>query len=208
MRGISRIAVSLIASWGFLVACSQDPAAVTEPEFTEAEVPRELGVDSVVVGKVLYSCSSWKGLEPPAGRIIIDLIFGRAGPKAPPDRPLEEQLNAVKEFGGRILHVFNFPAVRADIQSSAIPVLYRTTSLNHARSVPYSDRFDWPVMVGYREPPTQEDLGRFTELGGRLTHVFSFPMIAGDLPDSSFPELRADPTVVFVEAESLACVGG
>jgi hypothetical protein len=192
--------------FGLSVLSCKNPVGIPEG-IPDAEIPPILGIDSVVVGQPVFFCSRWvEGFDPPSGRMIVDLYFGRAGPEVPPDRPLHEQITAVEHHGGRILHRFQFPAVRADIPASRIPELYQSGSLNLARAVPYSDRFDWPVMVGYIDPPGDAELARFADLGGRLTHVFeTFPAIAGDLPDAAFPALRADGGVGYVEADGSLC---
>jgi len=174
---------------------------------TEAIPPPVLGLDSVVVGAVLFGCSEWQQDKPPASqRLIVDVFFGRAGPNSPPDRPLNDDLAEVESLGGEILHVFHFPAARVNISSRSIPDLETRVGMNHARTVPYSDRFDWKVMVGYSSEPSEEDLARFRDLGGELIYVFTFtPMISGILPDQSFPVLRADPRVSFVEAGGIYC---
>ena len=202
-RGTHPLPAGLLILAFLLVSACHNPVAVPE-----AEIPPVLGIDSAVVGPLLYACGRWReDYDPPKGRMIVDLFFGRSGPEAPPDCPLADQVEMVERHGGEILHVFNFPAVRVDIRSSRIPDLYSSGLINLVgRGVPYRDRYDWPVLVWYEEYPTAYEYQRFEDLGGRITKVLPhFPSLAGDLPDASFPLLRADSGVESVEASGIYC---
>jgi len=215
-QGRESIGVRLVLLGVFIVILGGSVSAcanMTEPPGTglgEAEIPPPLGKDSVVVGDVLHACSNWKGGGPPeVKRIVVDLFFGRAGPWVPGDRPLEEHVSAVESVGGVVLHRFNFPAVRADFPTAEIPSLADALILNHARAVPYSDRFDWQVAVGYLSGPAEEDFHRFEELGGVVSHTFErIHGLGGEISDHSIPTLRKDPNVVWVEASGIGCVAG
>lgn len=199
--------VLILAAGLFLALClgcgSESPSA---PDLEDPTPPPLLGMDSVVIGDILFACDRWSSGTPPThDQLIVDVFFGRSGPSDPDDRPLEAQLHQIHSLGGQVLHQFNFPAVRATVPTRNIPEL----SANHVREVPFGDRFDWSVTVGLLRSLEAGDTLLFRSLGGEPGHVFSWKtMFLGRLPDAGIAALRTYPQVGWVEASGIGCLDG
>lgn len=138
---------------------------------------------------------------------LVDIYFGRGsaegawGAPAPADRAL------VTAHGGRVLHEFNVPAVRARIVLSRIPDLVQAGFWILVREVPDATRYDVPLTMGFVRPLVDADIELFASLGGQVTYRFDFiDALAGVLPDRSIPTLRQRPDVEYVQPETVFCL--
>ena len=189
-----------------LMSCGPaTPTSLSEPEF-----PPVLGKDSVVLGEIWYACGSWQEPgEPAVDQIIADLFFGMRGPLDDDDRPSAEALASVESLGGRVLHQFHFPAVRAVVPSHQAERLFAESGVNHVRTVPYSDRFDWKVAIALNREATGEDVDLITAMGGEVLHSLSNPpILLSAVPDQIIPDLRSLPQVSLVSALGVFCPDG
>lgn len=191
-----------------LLLMSCGPATPTS--LSEPDIPPLLGKDSVVLGEVWYACGSWKGPgKPVVDQIIADLFFGMRGPLDDDDRPSAEALASVESLGGRVLHQFHFPAVRAVVPSHQAERLFAESGVSHVRTVPYSDRFDWKVAIALNREATGEDVDLITAMGGEVLHSLSNPpILLSAVPDQIIPDLRSLPQVSLVSALGVFCPDG
>ena len=182
----------------------------TPTSLSEPEIPPLLGKDSIVLGDVWYACGHWQGPgEPTEDQIIADLFFGMRDPSDDDDRPSAQALASVESLGGRVLHQFHFPAVRAVVPSHQAERLFAESGVSHVRTVPYSDRFDWKVAIVLNRDPTNEDQDLIAALGGEVLHTLSNPpVLLSAVPNRIIPDLRLLPQVKLVSALGVFCADG
>lgn len=160
----------------------------------------------LVVGKVVFACHSWTGNALVARPLTLDLFLARNSGSEPNTAPTAAQLDAIREVGGVVRHVYSVMAVRATIPGSALFALARDGTLNHARAVPREDRYDLPVTVGYVGDGS-ELIQRFRELGGHVDNVYdSIPAFHGVIPDSALPMLHTRKDVRYVQHDQIGCL--
>jgi hypothetical protein len=179
-------------------------------EYTLPEPDRSLDPAKLSIGDYLaMPCGTNHELRSRSERVLVDIFFGRKSNRDPMDRAQAAHLQAVTSRGGAVLYRFNVPAVRARINRNQNPDLIATGHWITVREVPNPARYDLPVNVGYTRPLRDSDLGRFRELGGRITHRFDFINgISGELPDDSLPQLRSSSDVLYVEPNGIGCLAG
>jgi hypothetical protein len=191
-----------------LLAAACTDSLLPGPDRYELPAPdSSLDPGSLVIGEVIAACSGNPEHRASSERVLVDIFFGRRSESDPADRPLPEHIRAVTSRGGKVLHHFNVPAVRARIDLNQIPDLVEREFFAHVRAVPDPRRFDLPVFVGYAHGVQSSDLATITQLGGRVTREFrSFDAIAAELPDRSLPVLRAVAGVRYVEYSGVGCL--
>lgn len=134
---------------------------------------------------------------------LVDIFFGSGLATGPTERDIE----LVRSHGGRVLHRFNVPAVRARILLSRIPDLVREGSWITVRDVPDATRYDLELFVGYKRPTRDLDLALIATYGGRVTARYvSVPSLAVILPDRMVPVLRDRYEVRYVESVGAGCL--
>jgi len=137
---------------------------------------------------------------------LVDIFFGRDSPDGPWTGPTVGDVEFVRSHGGRVLHRFNVPAVRARIVVSRIPGLVKEGLWITVRDVPDASRYDLELHVGFHRPLTDSDSVLIAGLGGRITHRWDFINALGVLlPDRSVPDLRERSDVEYVEVNGVAC---
>lgn len=138
----------------------------------------------------------------------VDVFFGRESEAGPWDGPTAADVGLVEAHGGRVLHAFNVPGVRARMVLSRIPALVEEGFWVTVRDVPDATRYDVPVSVGFDRPLSDADVELFGALGGAVEYRWeSIRALAGPLPDRSIDDLQARSDVVWVEHSSVACLG-
>ena len=138
---------------------------------------------------------------------LVDIFFGRDSPDGPWTGPTVGDVEFVRSHGGRVLHRFNVPAVRARIVVSRIPDLVKEGLWITVREVPDASRYDLELHVGFNRPLTDSDSVLIAGLGGRITHRWDFiNALAVLLPDPSVPDLRERSDVEYVEVNGVACL--
>jgi hypothetical protein len=147
----------------------------------------------------------WFSPNVPAGtRVIADVPFDE--PENSKRMPSESDKAIVRALGGRVLHVFNVPMLRIEIDTSAIPaLLYR---LNARILLPVADTSKRDVITNifYNGPARPEDSARVAALGVRMSGSRFSRMISVVAADSIIPAIRKLPYVVWVRPMSGACV--
>jgi hypothetical protein len=198
---MSRVVSLYLAALTVLGACSESTAPYRLPEPDPSLDPA-----AIRIGFVLYRCGEWKQTPPADPYVVGDVFFGRRTEQDPDDRPLPQYVDAIRAEGGYSLASFNFPAVRAYLRASRIPSLYDRWPGLSVHMVPDERRYDWRATVGYDQPISDADRQRVTDLGGRVTqHFAALNMLVVELPNASFPALRASTNVLFVEAAGQVC---
>lgn len=139
---------------------------------------------------------------------LVDVYFGRGSADGPWGKPAAADVELVTSHGGRVLHEFNIPAVRARMILSRVPGLVADGFWIVVRDVPDATRYDVPLGVGFTRPLSDADVELFESLGGRVTHRFDFiDALHGILPDRSIPEFQRRSDVAYVQDESVYCLG-
>ena len=114
---------------------------------------------------------------------------------------------AVIMHGGRILHVFNVPALRVEIDTIALPALIEDLDLRNALfAVRDTTRLDLIVDVFYDGPIREDDLVRLRQLGVVDPRSQTRGLMRGMVHDSLIPKIRALPYVQRVRALSAGCM--
>ena len=177
----------------------------------EALPQRDLTLDPgrIAPPTILYACGRWTPPTAPlAAWLLTDVHFGRRSDADPLDRPRAADVELVARLGGRVVHRFHAPAVRAWLETARIPELAAAGHFVAVLAVPDPARYDVPVIVAYRAPVRDADVRAFEQLGGLVGRRFDLsPLIAGYVPDQSLPALRRDPAVAYVELNQVACLG-
>lgn len=138
---------------------------------------------------------------------LVDVFLGRSSTSGPWTEPTENDVALVESHGGRVLHRFNVPAVRARVLLSRLPGLIEDGFWITVRDVPDDTRYDVEILTGLTRSVGAADAERFRSLGGRITHRWqSINSLAGILPDRSVPDWR-DESVEYAEPNSVACAG-
>jgi hypothetical protein len=196
-----RAASFYLAALTVLSACSESTAPYRLPDPDPSLDPA-----AIRIGYVLYRCGEWKQPQPADSYVVADVFFGRRTEQEPDDRPLPQHRDAIRAEEGYVLASFNFPAVRAYLRTSRIPALYDRWPGLSVHLVPDERRYDWRATVAYDQPISDADLQRLTNLGGRVRqHFTALNMLDVELPNASFPALRASANVLFVEAAGQVC---
>jgi len=135
---------------------------------------------------------------------LVDIFLGSGAATG----PTESDVEFVRSHGGRVLHRFNVPAVRARILLSSIPDLVRDGHWITVRDVPDATRYDLVLSVGYRRPTKDLDLAIIAAYGGRVTNRYiSIPWLGVILPDRIVPVLRDRYEVEHVGSAGVGCIG-
>lgn len=134
---------------------------------------------------------------------LVDIFFYKSSPTR---GPREDELQLVRDHGGRVLHAFQVPAVRARMILSRIPHLVAAGSVV-VRDVPDATRYDVPrLSVGFYRL-TDEHVDVVASLGGRVTHRHDFmDAVAVDLPDVSIRALVERSDVRWAHMEVVGCL--
>ena len=136
-----------------------------------------------------YSCGRWRFAAPPAGPALLDTQ------PLPSDTGMSAQALAVavRAAGGRVVHIFALPRVRAEMDvERAVALTGELTLVRDPR------RFDVPLAVGLHAPLSPKDSARLAARGARLHppsplgHIW---VATGVGPDSLIPLLRQMPKV-------------
>ncbi len=196
----SRLAIGLalmVAS-----ACSD----VVTAELEGAPEPPVLGIDSLVVGSLSYSCRRWNVEPSRSSLMMLDLYFWRG--LGDSDRaPRADHIAALERENGRIVSSLHFPAVRAVVSADAVERLAEMQVVNYARAVPYSDRHDVKILVQFTGGSEQDWTGIIEGLGGSVDLMIGgLLIVSAVLPDDRATELRAHPSVSIVEVNGLGCL--
>ncbi len=158
-----------------------------------------------VLDPVRYACGGWSPSEPNVNLGLFDIFWGLRELGDVGTGPRSEHRAAVLEAGGTLVHQFNVPMIRAILSLRRVPEL----GANLVTGVPDASVFIVDVGVGYSRRLTDSDIDFFESLGGAVTHRFtSINAIAGELPDSAIPMLRARPEVRYVEGNGVSCLAG
>lgn len=201
VRGAARRAAPL---WlpAAILACGS-PLGVAPPD---VPLPPVLGVDSLVVGEMAFRCGRWIADEPPAdheGWAVLDLYFRRAaGGASAGDQ------TAVHAVGGQVIEPFeSFPVLRVVIALDSIPRLWDLQVLDHARTVPYSDRKDVPFTSEFTGGLEDDWRLVIEEAGGSVDRVIpQLAIVSGVLPDSAAEAVRGHVLVRYVELNGQLCI--
>jgi hypothetical protein len=195
----------------FVVGCGDPPLGPVDDDFLLPEPDLSLDPARLVVGDYIATPCAFGmfgnqlvHLRDRNEWALVDIFFGsgtRAGPS-------EAEVEEVRRRGGRVLHRFNVPAVRARILLSSIPDLVREGHWITVREVPDPSRYDLELSVGYRRPTKDLDLAIIAAYGGRVTARYvSIPWLSVILPDRAVPVLRDRYEVQYVESAGVACIG-
>ncbi|CAN5145691.1 hypothetical protein BH20GEM2_BH20GEM2_07290 [soil metagenome] len=154
--------------------------------------------------RLMFVCD-WTPERPTAERIVADVRL-RSGDA---NRvPTDQELEALRRAGARILHVFNVAMVRAEISTDRIPALIRSWDpiAEWAATVPDPDNFDVELQIFFVDAPRDEDLRAIEALGGRVRGGLG---VRGVLyvvaPDAAVPQLARLPRVTNVRAQAMIC---
>jgi hypothetical protein len=138
---------------------------------------------------------------------LVDVFFGRESAEGPWDAPTSGDIELVQSHGGRVLHSFHVPGVRARMILSRIPDLVADGYWITVRDVPDATRYDVPLSVGFTGSLGDDDVDLFRSLGGRVDYIWHFiDAIAGVLPNRSIATLRRRRDVRYIEVQSVACL--
>jgi hypothetical protein len=201
MQGAHVVRALAFAALSILAGCSDSTAPYQLPPADSSLDPNAL-----TVGQVLHRCGTWVSAAPTSDYAVVDVFFGRRDEHDPPDGPVAAHTDFIRSIGGWSLALFNFPAIRAYLPTSAIPLVNQSWPVSSIHSVADERRYDWRATVAYDRPIASSDSATVAALGGRVMRQFAnLNMLDIVLPNASFPALRHSPGVKLVEATGQPC---
>lgn len=154
--------------------------------------------------RLLFVCD-WTPQRPAAERIVADIRL-RSGDAN--RLPTEEDLQALRSAGARVLHVFNVAMVRVEIATDRIPTLIRGRSAiaEWAATVPDPASYEVELQIFFGRPAQEEDLRALEALGVRvLGGLGQRGVLYAVAPDAAVPQIAQLPRVTNVRAQAMAC---
>lgn len=177
-----------------LSLCVLGASGCTSP--TDAAAPVVILPDATY----LFACSAWTPGPPPTTRTLLDI---RSWQNSRDPEPSAELVKAIELAGGRAVHRYNGPMVRAELDVAAVARLHA----NFAQSVADPDSHDVHVIVMLTHPVSAADVQAVEALGGRvLTQWTIVDGYAAVIDDSGVPALRALPGVASASFDGIYCL--
>jgi hypothetical protein len=140
---------------------------------------------------------------------LVDIVFGRPWSEEPHAGPSADEVGLVEAHGGKVLHRFHVPAVRARIALARVPALVSGEAWVFVRQVPDAASQGVVVVVDHGVAAGEAEVAAFEALGGRvLERHAGHPLLVGILPDEAIPALRASLGAGRVSAERVYCRAG
>lgn len=183
----------LVAVLAFGTACHGVPHAAPETS-TKRERPWPFAVAS-------YGCGSWSPEIPDTARVTADLFYSGS---------VDSTVAAISVAGGRVMHIWNIPAVRAEIDPLKIAELARAPHyhISSANVVTPDSPLDASLLVLVSDSLEKFDFAALARLKVRVTarfyHVRGF---AASAPDSVIPVLRRMNGVATLGHSDFVCAG-
>lgn len=188
-----------------LVGCSGEEPEPTAPIGAETSFV----VGELRIGDVVYGCGGWS-VEPPSGRVVVDLFFARGPDEQDVTRPTAAEVEAVEERGGRVLRRFHVPAVRAELSPGAVADLVGRTIgsiANHARAVPDTDEYNVVGSVGHFRGERSVTLDAFRRSGGYVKSIQrNLDSFTGAIPDDSINGFRERSDLRYFAPSMVMCL--
>jgi hypothetical protein len=148
----------------------------------------------------------WFSARVPEGtRVIVDVPLDVA--EYSKRTPSEADAAIVRALGGRLMHVFNVPMLRVEIDTSAIPELLYRLDARILLPVADTSRFDVTTVIFFSGPIRPEDTARVAALGARFSKPLLRGMMGAVVADSIIPAIRKVPYVTWVKGPTGACMG-
>ncbi len=155
----------------------------------------------------------WMPHLPPAGRMIIDLHFGRRSDGEmltgePTSWVLPSDTAAVRAAGGRVHYVFSVPIARVEIDRDQIPGLVRSPNgVAQSAFTPVDlGARDLAVRIFFSRPARESDADVVEKLGGRVQWRpdpvnDGRPMMDACVPDQVIPRVQAIPGLSYLRSD-------
>lgn len=136
-----------------------------------------------------HSCGQWLWRPPDNTRMLLDID------PAPDDTATDAfgLADRIRAAGGRIVHVFAVPRVRAEVDLNRALALTGEVTLVHD-----STEFDVPVVVSLDSPLSVRDSGRLAQAGAHWISPHGSPtprrglQLIASMPDSLIPIVRTE----------------
>jgi hypothetical protein len=138
-------------------------------------------------------CSrEWSPSVPPAERTVVDLVFGNDDAS-----PTAEQIRKVARAGGRNLHAFNIPIVRAELDVEKVQGLvgnWREGYAAYATTVVDPTNRTVELIVLLSRDLTDADIAAVEALGALVRSRWDFiDAYFIEIDDGAIPHVRALP---------------
>src|SRR6266516_1646366 len=154
-----------------------------------------------------YMCGGDFSHLPASGMVLVDL---RLHSKNENRVPTDEDVRAVTELGGSVLHRFNVAVMRVEIDAATLPKIVGEKGMaDYVLNVPDPRLYDVPVQIFFTRPITEVDRTALQQVG--VTEVTEFgqvptrPILYATAPDRAVPEIQRIPGVEFARARALGC---
>jgi len=202
--------LTAILGVAFAAACGETVAPLPQDDYELPPPDLSLDPERLSVGEhIAHPCAfSNRGgmlihLRDRHEWALVDIFFHV---RSAASGPGPEDLQLVRDHGGRILHEFQTPAVRARMILSRIPDLVLAGDWVTVRDVPDATRYDVPDLNVEFHQLTDEHVDFVTSLGGRVTYRYDLRnWLKVVLPDVSVPQLVQHPDVRFAEIPGWLC---
>lgn len=148
----------------------------------------------------LFACNAWTPATPPTTRTLLDI---RSMQNSSDAGPSDNLIRAIQRAGGRVVHRYNGPMVRAELNVAAVARL----GVNFAQTVADTDAHDVHLIVQLTRPVTAADVQAVEALGGRVLSQWTIiDGYAAVIDDSKVPALRALPGVASASFDGMFCL--
>jgi hypothetical protein len=148
-----------------------------------------------------YACGQWIPEEPKPAQALFDVLFPREG--AADDPASQAQLDAITGLGGKIVHAYRVPMVRARLRVGAVGLL----EANSVTLVRKSHEHPVDALIGMDTPLSDEDR-EFLESAGAVVVAEFDDVINAIVPDEAIPAIRARPGVEYLDVNRIRCPAG
>jgi hypothetical protein len=147
----------------------------------------------------------WNPKVPPTERTVVDFHFGSDG-----STPSAAQVAAIEQAGAVVVHRFNVPILRAEIDVAAVPALIGWPPRGvayYAVTVPDLSRREVVLIVFVSHDLTDADITAVQAIGGRIRHRYeTLDGYSVEIDDDAVPLVRALPGVQVVSKNGIGCL--
>lgn len=152
-----------------------------------------------------YSCDRWTPYPPREKRVVADLHLRTEENR----KPGADALRAIRGAGGRVLHTFHAPLIRAELDTAAVRELVSGPAAIANRAVLVRDttRREVELRLIFTRPVRGSDLSVIEQLGGVVLGSGGGrrPGVTVQAPDSVIPYLRRLPGLDRLRLPAIGC---
>ena len=151
-----------------------------------------------------YACGQWSPEEPKPAQGLVDVLFSKGG--GTDDPPTQAQLDAITAAGGKIVHAYHVPMVRARLRIESVGLLAANTAalVNSVTLVKKNKEHPVDAQVRMDGPLSDADRDFLEDVGAVVVAEFGTGFNA-IVPDEAIPAIRSHAGVELLEVSRIFC---